>query len=185
MPHRLALPAGSVALLRNLLAQLVALHDDPPVGRHAAWDRLYPATTADPRLDRDLRDLVHPDLVEGRRVAFEAVGDILSEVEDHTDRLDLDDEQAVAFLGVVNDIRISLAAAVDLPALLDNEGHLPDSVEESTESTVRLVEWLAYLQEQVLSSVAPESQTHFAEPIHDRDQATGDDERGRPPADGD
>lgn len=197
MAHRLVLPVGAVRLLRGLLDELVALHEDPASGPadHAgnpAWQRLYPSTTTDPRLDRDLRDLVHPDLVEQRREAFELVADALADGVDRarddqpsdavtasddelrvglgasTEVVLLDDEQATALLGVVNDIRLALAATVDLPGLLDDDGHrLRDDVTGQAREVVELVEWLAVVQEQVLSTLAPLSQAHFDDPVHD------------------
>ncbi len=169
MPHRLALPRGAVSLLRGLVGELTALHDEPDED-HPAWRRLYPRTTADPRLDRDLRELVHPDLVEGRRLALDVVGSALADADDDADVLDLDDEQAVALLGVLNDVRLALSARIDLPGLLDEHGGaLPADLPDATRMTVELVEWMAFLQEQVLSTVAPESQAHFDDPVHDRD----------------
>lgn len=205
MPHRLVLPIGAVRLLRGLLDELVDLHLDPEEtgrARNPAWERLYPSTTADPRLDRDLRDLVHPDLVEGRREAFELVADALDggvrsgdgdTTADEADAvrvglgavtevLSLDDEQATAMLGVVNDIRLALAATVDLAGLLDDEGdRLRDDVTEEARGVVELVEWLAVVQEQVLASLAPLSQAHFDDPVHDRGRpAPSDDDPDHP-----
>ncbi len=159
MSHRLVLPAGTVALLRHLVGQLVTLHDQAPAD-DPAWQRLYPSTTADPRLDRDLRDLVHPDLVDGRLAAFEVVGDILADADGEGVDVDLDDDQAVALLGVVNDVRLSLSARVDLPGLVDDDGELPDDLPEETVAVVELVSWLALLQDHVLASLAPESLDH-------------------------
>lgn len=161
MSHRLVLSAGAVALLRNFVGQLVVLHDEAPTD-DPAWQRLYPSTTADPRLDRDLRDLVHPDLVEGRLEAFEVVGAVLADA-DGSGRertLEFDDDQAVAFLGVVNDVRLALAARINLPALVDDDGELPDDLPDQTLAVAELVSWLALLQDQVLASLAPESMDH-------------------------
>lgn len=177
MSHRLAVPAGGARLLRGLVAELVALHDDPD-DHHPSWQRLYPRTTADPRLDRDLRDLVHPDLVEGRREALEQVGEALADVADDAQSIELDDEQAVAVLGVVNDVRIAMAAAIDLPGLLaTHDGELPESLPESTLAAAELVDWMGFLQEQVLASLAPESQSHFDDPVHGDSDLVPDDAR--------
>lgn len=201
MPHRLVLPPGTVAVLRHLVGRLVALHDEAPADDRA-WQRLYPSTTADPRLDRDLRELVHPDLVDGRLAAFEAVGEVLAEADADASRLDLDDDQAVAFLGVVNDIRLAVAADVDLPGLLGDDGRLPPDLPEATRAAIELVDWLSLLQDQVLASLAPESLAYQQEllgavdadewPDDDLldggdsgdDAAPGDLEDGDPPAPG-
>lgn len=167
MSHRLVLPAGTVALLRHLVGQLVALHDEAPAD-DPAWQRLYPSTTADPRLDRDLRDLVHPDLVDGRMAAFQVVGEVLDDADGAGVDVDLDDDQAVALLGVVNDVRLALSARVDLPGLVDDDGELPDDLPEETLAVVELVSWLALLQDQVLASLAPESLDHQREMARDR-----------------
>lgn len=167
MANRLAVPPGAIGVLRGLLAQLVALHDEPSED-HPAWQRLYPSATRDPRLDRDLRALIHPDLVDGRRAGFDRVLALLEPLDDDATVLVVDDDGAVALLGVVNDIRISLAAMIDLPGRLDDTGRLPESTPDTVLGTVELIEWLALLQEQVLSTIAPESQEHFDDPIHDR-----------------
>ncbi len=167
MSHRLALSTGTVALLRHLVGQLVALHDEAPTD-DPAWQRLYPSTTADPRLDRDLRDLVHPDLMDGRMEAFQVVGEVLADLDGGGSDLELDDDQAVAFLGVVNDIRLALAARIDLPALVDDDGEWPDDLAEETLAVAELVSWLAMLQDQVLASLAPESLDHQRDMVRAR-----------------
>lgn len=167
MSHRLALSTGTVTLLRHLVGQLVALHDEAPAD-DPAWQRLYPSTTADPRLDRDLRDLVHPDLMDGRMEAFQVVGAVLADLDEGGSDLELDDDQAVAFLGVVNDIRLALAARIDLPALVDDDGEWPDDLAEETLAVAELVSWLAMLQDHVLASLAPESLDHQRDMVRAR-----------------
>ncbi|MBY5161636.1 DUF2017 family protein [Salsipaludibacter albus] len=167
MVHELVVPPGTVGLLARLVDELVALHDEPDE-QHPAWQRLYPATSTDDTLDADLRDLVHPDLVAGRREAFTTVQDLLATHDEDTERLAVDDEQAVALLGVVNDVRLAIAARIDLPGMLEgrSDGPVPD---ETTVAAVQVVDWLAMLQEQVLAGIAPESQSHFDDPVHDDD----------------
>lgn len=165
MSHEVVVPSGTVGLLARLVDELVALHDEPDP-EHPSWQRLYPATSTDESVDADLRDLVHPDLVEGRQAAFAVVAAVLADHDPDAERLVIDDEQAVSLLGVVNDVRLAIAARVDLPGML--EGRTDRTVpDEATVAAVQVVDWLAMLQEQLLAGIAPESQHHFDDPVHD------------------
>ncbi len=165
MSHEVVVPSGTVGLLARLVDELVALHDEPDPD-HPSWRRLYPPTSTDEAIDADLRDLLHPDLVEGRRAAFATVAEVLADHDPRAERLVLDDEQAVAVLGVVNDVRLAIAARVDLPGLLEDRADRPVP-DEATVAAVQVVDWLAMLQEQLLAGIAPESQQHFDDPVHD------------------
>lgn len=168
MSHQVVVPAGAVGLLGRLVDELVALHDEPDPD-HPSWQRLYPRTSDDDAVDADLRELVHPDLVEGRRATFVLVAELLADHDDDAERITVDDEQAVALLGVVNDLRLAIAARVDLPGLLSDDAGGRAVPDQSVVAAMQVVDWLAMLQEQVLAVIAPESQLHFDDPSHDLD----------------
>jgi hypothetical protein len=108
---------------RRILGSIVAeLRDEleDPAGRApgGALARLYPpAFSDDPAASADYADLVHPDLAELRR-------DRVAVVEATLDEQSLDEPQATAWLGVLNDARLVLGTSLGLED--DASDALPD-----------------------------------------------------------
>lgn len=176
----LVLPSPVVMVLSRLVEDLGALHragvdDDDPV-----WQRLYPPASDDPATDHDLRDLVHPDLVERRQRALDEVAALLDATteDDRGAVLRMDGGQATLLLGVVNDIRIALATRV-APDVLAGEAveWPPRDLTTTQRHTLELVDHLAWVQEEVLGILDPASQRHYQDhdpdrdPDHDPDEA--------------
>lgn len=159
--HRLVLPPLLVEVLSRLVDDLARMHDDPP-DDDPVWDRLYPATSTGAD-DADIRELVHPDLVERRRESLATIRDHLDQTRE-TDEgavVLLDDEECVAFLGAVNDVRLALAVRVDPRLFTDPETEWPPPRPSMSERVMlELVDHLAWLQEEVLASLDPDTQAH-------------------------
>lgn len=183
--HELVLPPALVTVLGRLIEELLALHDDPPEDGDPVWDRLYPATSATASDDVEIRELVHPDLALSRRTALTEISAHLqtsTATADGGARILFDDEQAVEFLGVVNDVRLALAARVQPALFTEPETDWPPLTRaRRITAMVELVDHLAWLQEQLLTSLDPGTQshddTHGHELGHDAPpDATGQDE---------
>lgn len=141
------------ALLERLVAELreVLEADDraDPV-----TDRLFPtAGTGDE--PAELRDLLHDDLLGVRRAGVDALADLLDrcEVVRGRARVDLVGDESSVVLGVLNDIRLALGVRVgaddlDRTAVDEDDPRAP---------TIAIMDHLAWLQEQLLGVVDPES----------------------------
>src|SRR5262249_48633535 len=110
--YRVELPEEERDLLRRLLPQLRSLveGDDPGDGRTR---RLYPpAYTDDAEADADYQRLMREDLVASRVAALEAV-------EASVDATEVDEQQLLAWLGSVNNLRLVLGTVLDVSEELD------------------------------------------------------------------
>lgn len=171
--HEVVLPPALVVVLGRLIDELLALHDEPPGTSDPVWDRLYPVTSSATADDAEIRELVHPDLVTSRREALTAIAGHLETSVESADGavILLDDDQAVQFLGAVNDVRLALAARVQ-PALFSDPDveWPPDAPSRRRAAMVELVDHLAWLQEQLLASLDAETQAHYQALDHDTAQ---------------
>ena len=116
--YRVELPEEERDLLRRLLPQLRALlsGEDPGDGRTR---RLYPpAYTDDAEADAEYQRLMREDLVVSRLAALEAV-------EASVEATELDEQQLLAWLGSVNNLRLVLGTLLDVSEELDL-GELPE-----------------------------------------------------------
>ena len=161
--HELVLPPVLVEVLSRLVDDLARMHEDPPAD-DPVWDRLYPSASPGAEDDAAIRELVHPDLVERRRASLVTIRDHLQGTRE-TDEgavVLLDDEQCVAFLGAVNDVRLALAVRVDPGLFSDPDVEWPPRRPSVSERVMlELVDHLAWLQEEVLAAIDPETQAHY------------------------
>lgn len=132
---------GERALLRAVGPQLRDLlerdPDDPDLRR------LFPAAYAgDPERDAEYRRMVHDDLLARRR---EALATLLATAE----ATRLSEEEVLAWIGAVNDLRLWLGTALDVSEDmdLDDPAH-PDA------AWLALYGYLGYLLEQLVGAVA-------------------------------
>ncbi|HYO44178.1 MAG TPA: DUF2017 family protein [Candidatus Limnocylindrales bacterium] len=115
----LRLEAHERRILGSLVAELRGELDDPAgVVSGGVLSRLYPpAFPDDPVASADYADLVHADLAQIRR-------DRVAVVEATIDAASLDEAQAGAWLGVLNDARLVLGTSLGLRD--EAPGELPD-----------------------------------------------------------
>jgi hypothetical protein len=112
------LPDEERELLRRLLPQLRSLvaGEDPGDGRTR---RLHPpAYTDDTDADADYQRLMREDLVASRMAAVDAV-------EASLDATEVDEQQLLAWLGSVNNLRLVLGTVLDVSEELEI-GELPE-----------------------------------------------------------
>lgn len=152
---RMQLDAIEVDLLHGLEQGLrAALEgndiDDPVVAR------LFPPTVGgDDEADRELRGLIHDDLLRSRLASLDT---LLALLERGTRRgrgirVDLVDEEPLLVLGVLNDLRLAIGAQVGIGSL-EREQLDPD---DPVTYRVAVMDHLAWLQEQLLQVLDPAS----------------------------
>lgn len=133
---------------------------DPVVGR------LFPATVVgDDEADRELRRLLHDDLLQARLGGLEALGDLLDRGVEHRGhiRVRLDADEAALVLGVLNDLRLAIGARIGVETLQR------DAVDPDDPVAYRLavMDHLAWLQEQLLAILDPSSVAHNGQLFED------------------
>jgi hypothetical protein len=135
------IPEPEREVLRGLPTQLRELlaSDDP------ALQRLFPpAHPDDPESNDEYERLVRDDLVAGRRSAVEVM-------EASIDAARLDEDQLVAWLSALNDLRLILGTRLEVTEDLD-----PDDIHESDPQapTYALFYYLGWLEEQAVQALA-------------------------------
>jgi hypothetical protein len=116
----LRLDGNERRIIATLTAELRAALEDPTaVGPDGSLARLFPpAFPDDPDAEAEYAGLVRADLVDGRR-------EQLATVEATLEATDLDDTQAAAWLGVLNDLRLALGTSLGVDQ--DDDGAMPDA----------------------------------------------------------
>jgi len=121
-------------ILGSLVAELRGELDDPAgMAPGGTLTRLYPpAFPDDPVASAEYADLVHADLAETRR-------DRVGVVEASLDATSLDEPQAMAWLGVLNDARLVLGTSLGL------EDDAPDAMPDEDDPDAMRYAIFAYL----------------------------------------
>jgi hypothetical protein len=156
-----ALDPSEAELLRGLCRQLSDLLDagqDPesPGGADPALERLFPRAYLDPteeEAEAEWQRLVHGDLMDGRRRALAAMEQGLARDPDPRGRLvvTLTDEEAEAWLAVLNDARLTLGARLEVTEDFDLSGLDPTDPETAPYAVFW---WLGLLEERLVAVLA-------------------------------
>ncbi len=137
-------------ILASLVAELKAELEDPasaPAGGSLA--RLYPpAFPDDPEAEAAYADLVLADLVDTRRDRVAIVAATL-------DAQDLDDAQAAAWLGTLNDLRLVMGSGLGIEAGDDARIPDPDDPDAMREAVFAYLGWLVAAFVDVLANSLP------------------------------
>jgi len=140
--YLLRLPEGERELLRSLPAQLRQLlsTDD------ASLRRLFPPAHADdPLANAEYTSLVRDDLMAERLARLEMM-------ETTIDAARLDEQQLLAWLGVLNDLRLVLGTRLDVTEDMYEE-EMPG--DESRAPAFELFRYLGFVEEQIVEALAP------------------------------
>jgi hypothetical protein len=139
----LRLPDDERALLRNVAPQLRQLLDgdlDDPALR-----RLFPTAYADDaERDREYHQLVRDELADRRRAAVDT---LLATV----DQARVDEEQLLAWMGAVNDLRLVLGTRLDVSEETDP---MPGP-DDPDAALLVLYGYLGYLLESIVEALSP------------------------------
>ena len=149
---RVRLANDEVAVLRGLPDQLRTVlgeGEDEPVNR-----RLFPPAyldVADIEHDAEFQRLMHDDLVAEKLTNLDLVTDTLARGTSSVRRwtVELTDEEATAWLGVLNDLRLALGVRLDITE--DFDGDVDDT--DPRAPALRLLSYLGWLEEQLLEAL--------------------------------
>ena len=141
--YRIQLPEAERALLRALPGQLRSLLASEPAD--PSLRRLFPpAYPVDAAHEQEYRELVGGDLLDGHVAALELL-------EQTADAERLDEEQLLAWMRALNQLRLVLGTRLDVDD--DTSGRIPDPGEP--DAHVRSVFlYLGWLQEQVVAALS-------------------------------
>ena len=149
---RVRLANDEVAVLRGLPDQLRTVlgeGEDEPVNR-----RLFPPAyldVADIEQDAEFQRLMHDDLVAEKLTNLDLVTGTLARGTSSVRRwtVELTDEEATAWLGVLNDLRLALGVRLDITE--DFDGDVDDT--DPRAPALRLLSYLGWLEEQLLEAL--------------------------------
>jgi Domain of unknown function (DUF2017) len=149
---RVRLAQDELAVLRGLPDQLRTVlgeDEDEPVNR-----RLFPPAyldVADIERDVEYRRLMHDDLVREKLANLDLVTGSLERGSASVRRwtVELTDEEAAAWLGVINDLRLALGVRLDITE--DYDGDVDDT--DPRAPAFRLLSYLGWLEEQLLEAL--------------------------------
>jgi hypothetical protein len=149
---RVRLAQDELAVLRGLPDQLRTVlgeDEDEPVNR-----RLFPPAyldVADIERDVEYRRLMHDDLVREKLANLDLVTGSLERGSTSVRRwtVELTDEEATAWLGVLNDLRLALGVRLDITE--DYDGDVDDT--DPRAPAFRLLSYLGWLEEQLLDAL--------------------------------
>jgi Domain of unknown function (DUF2017) len=150
---RVRLGQEEVAVLRGLPEQLRAVlteEADDPVNR-----RLFPPAYLEPEdaeRDAEYRRLMHDELVRSKLANLEVVTDTLARGSSTVRRwtVDLTAEEATAWLGVLNDLRLALGVRLDITE--DFDGRVDE--DDPRAPGMHLLSYLGWLEEHLLEALS-------------------------------
>jgi hypothetical protein len=146
---------GEAAVLTRLCEELTTLLAGDGTGDEQSdpvLERLFPRAYLDPteeEAESEWQRLAHGDLVDGRRRALSMVEGALAGATVRKGRfeLTLGEEQAQAWLAVLNDARLALGTRLDVTEDLDLSGLDPDDPDTAP---FAVYWWLGMLQERLI-----------------------------------
>jgi hypothetical protein len=150
---RVRLGQDEVTVLRGLPEQLRAVlaeAADDPVNR-----RLFPPAYLEPddaERDAEYRRLMHDDLVQAKLANLEVVSGTLARGTPTMRRwtVDLTVEEATAWLGVLNDLRLALGVRLEITE--DFDGQVDDA--DPRAPAMHLLSYLGWLEEHLLEALS-------------------------------
>jgi hypothetical protein len=151
---RVRLAHDEVAVLRGLPDQLRSVlgqSRDEPVNQ-----RLFPPAYLDVddiERDTEYQELMHDDLVKEKLANLDLVTGTLERGSTTVRRwtVELTGDEAQAWLGVLNDLRLALGVRLDITE--DFDGDVDDS--DPRAAALRLLSYLGWLEEQLLDALQP------------------------------
>ena len=137
---------------RDPLAALVGIDDAAQISEDPALARLFPdAYRDDPEAADDFRRFTERQLREGKLANATTVKDALTR---SGNKVTISLEQASAWLGFLNDVRLALGSRIGISE--ENHEELADLPDEDPRSGMfEIYDWLTYLQESLVQALMP------------------------------
>ncbi len=164
---RVRLGNDEVAVLRGLPDQLRTVlgeGEDEPAGTdgNGAGD----LDVADIEHDAEYHRLMHDDLVKEKLANLDLVTSTLARGSSSVRRwtVELTDDEATAWLGVLNDLRLALGVRLDITRT--DDGHVDDTAPRAP--ALRLLSYLGWLEEQLLDALQRYQVRLAARPVQPR-----------------
>ncbi len=150
---RVRLRPDEVDLLRNLPGQLRAVLEE--TGPDPVLERLFPPAYRDPadaEQQAEYRHLVHDDLLAAKLANLDVVTSTLDRGRLSARRwtVELSEEEAMAWLGVLNDLRLALGVRLDITE--DFDGAVDDA--DPRAPGMHLLSYLGWLEEHLVATLA-------------------------------
>ena len=150
---RASLSGDELELLRGLPAQLRTVLEEGEAD--PANDRLFPPAYLDVEeveADEEYRRLMHSELLAGKIAALDLLASSLERVTRRGGRwsVELTEEEALAWLNVLNDIRLTLGVRLDVTEDLD--GRIDPS--DPRAPGLELLHYLGWLEEHLLAALS-------------------------------
>jgi hypothetical protein len=153
------LEPGEAAVLTRLceeLTTLLSVEDEVSEEADPVLERLFPRAYLDPTeegAEADWQRFAHGDLVDGRRRALATMEGTLAGAEVHRSRfeLTLDEDQALAWLAVLNDARLALGTRLEVSEEMDLSGLDPDDPDTAP---FAVYWWLGVLEERLIDALS-------------------------------
>ena len=141
------------------LTTLLSDDDTPAEESDPVLERLFPRAYLDPteeESEADWQRLVHGDLIDGRRRTLATVEGTLAGAQVRRGRfeLTLSEEQAQAWLAVLNDARLALGTRLEVTEDMDLSGLDPDDPETAP---FAVYWWLGMLEERLIDVLSGSS----------------------------
>lgn len=159
---RMDLEAFEVDLILDLRDGIRASLENPDVADPALHRLFPPAVSGDEVEDAAARSTMYDALLQSRINGMNALGDLLDRAEVRRSgarRIVLRGEEPDLVLGVINDLRLALAARMGI------ERERPDLHEDDPRfHGLAVIDHLAWLQEQLLRLLDPEATKHQDDP---------------------
>ena len=156
VPERFSRKGGGVAvsimeaeadLLRSIPTELRSVIEAPVDRDNPVSDRLFPRANLDPTeegAEREWQELVRPELVRERLAALERLTTSLErgEVRDGRVEVELDADEAHAWLGALNDARLALGTRLGVTEDLDYDDVPEDHPDAAAYAVYGWLTWL-------------------------------------------
>jgi Domain of unknown function (DUF2017) len=152
---RVRLSAEEVAVLRGLPDQLRSVLTQQEEEADPVLERLFPPAYLEPEdaeRDNEYRRLVHDDLVKDKLANLEVVTSTLERGTMSLRRwtVELSEDEAMAWLGVLNDLRLALGVRLDITE--DFDGDVDES--DPRAPGLHLLSYLGLLEEYLVEALA-------------------------------
>ena len=149
------LDANEIELLRTIPDEVRRALEKPASKDDAVYNRLFPSAYLDPTeegAEQEWQELVHPELLQSRLSALELVTTTLERAVTKRGRaeVELAPEEVEAWLGVVNDARLTLGTRLGVTEDAESEAIDPS---DPTAPTHAVYGWLTWFENDLVETL--------------------------------